>query len=140
MTPLERITLLANANGDLEDTDTLRPLVTLEDFFDGNEIVGSIGCNLYPEQAPAAIYSALKAIMNRDDVANVLVEIALFDDDSWPFSEKVWVITDASSEDVLSWFEESIAPSDCWDGWSEDTAYTLVSVPDGMKPVACWWD
>ncbi len=140
MTPLERITLLANANGDLEDTDTLRPLVSLEDFFEGNEVVGSIGCNLYPEQSPAAIYTALKEIRNRDDVADVLVEITLFDDDCWPFSEKVWVLTDALPEDVLSWFNESIAPSDCWNGWSEDTAYASVRVPTDMGPIACWWD
>lgn len=32
MTPLERITQLVNINGDVNDPDTLRPLLSLEDF------------------------------------------------------------------------------------------------------------
>ena len=40
MPPLERITQLVNINGDVNDPDTLRPLLSLEDFFSGNNIVG----------------------------------------------------------------------------------------------------
>ncbi len=33
MSPLERITQLVNINSDVNDPDTLRPLLSLEDFF-----------------------------------------------------------------------------------------------------------
>lgn len=33
MTPLERITQLVNINGDVNNPDTPRPLLSLEDFF-----------------------------------------------------------------------------------------------------------
>lgn len=80
MTPLERITQLVNINGDVNDPDTLRPLLSLEDFFIGNNIVGSICCNVTPEQSPQTIYHHLQKIRERNDVSDVLVEITMFDD------------------------------------------------------------
>lgn len=56
MTPLERITQLVNINGDVNNPDTPRPLLSLEDFFIDNNIHGSICCNVIPEQSPQAIY------------------------------------------------------------------------------------
>lgn len=41
MTPLERITQLVNINGDVNNPDTPRPLLSLEDFFIDNNIHGS---------------------------------------------------------------------------------------------------
>jgi len=46
MTPLERITERVNRHGDVNDASTPRPLLTLAEFFEGNDVVGSIGCNL----------------------------------------------------------------------------------------------
>ncbi|WP_241229398.1 hypothetical protein, partial [Escherichia coli] len=73
-------------------------------------------------------------------VSDVLVEITMFDDPDWPFSESILVITTASPEEVQSWFVEEIAPDECWEGWSEDTEHGWVEVPVGMHPVTCWWD
>lgn len=140
MTPLERITQLVNINGDVNDPDTLRPLLSLEDFFSGNNIVGSICCNVTPEQSPQTIYHHLQKIRERNDVSDVLVEIMMFDDPDWPFSESILVITSASPEEVQCWFVEEIAPDECWEGWSEDTDHRWVEVPAGMHPVICWWD
>jgi hypothetical protein len=36
MTPLERITERVNRNGDVDNAATPRPLLTLEEFFEGN--------------------------------------------------------------------------------------------------------
>ncbi|MGU4404761.1 hypothetical protein ACVUSQ_05340, partial [Escherichia coli] len=79
-------------------------------------------------------------IRERNNVSDVLVEITMFDDPDWPFSESILVITTASPEEVQSWFVEEIAPDECWEGWSEDTEHGWVEVPVGMHPVTCWWD
>ena len=79
-------------------------------------------------------------IRERNNVSDVLVEITMFDDPDWAFSESILVITTASPEEVQSWFVEEIAPDECWEGWSEDTEHGWVEVPVGMHPVTCWWD
>ncbi|WGA99239.1 hypothetical protein NFL20_07240 [Escherichia coli] len=117
-----------------------RPLLSLEDFFIDNNIHGSICCNVIPEQSPQAIYHHFLKIRERNNVSDVLVEITMFDDPDWPFSESILVITTASPEEVQSWFVEEIAPDECWEGWSEDTEHGWVEVPVGMHPVTCWWD
>ncbi len=80
MTPLERITQLVNINGDVNNPDTPRPLLSLEDFFIDNNIHGSICCNVIPEQSPQAIYHHFLKIRERNNVSDVLVEITMFDD------------------------------------------------------------
>jgi hypothetical protein len=140
MTPIERITERVNRNGDVDDPDTPRPLLTLEEFFEGNEVVGSICCNCTPTPEPSEMYAVLKQIRQRPDVADVRVQITMFDDPDWPFSDTVWVVTSAAAEEVKSWFAESIAPNETWAGWTDDVAFEPLPIPAGMQPVACWWD
>ncbi len=83
----------------------------------------------------------LERIAARPDVADVRVQITMFDDpEGWPFSDTVWVITSAGASDVATWFDEDVRPDDCWEGWTDGTAFEPCEVPAGMRPVACWWD
>jgi hypothetical protein len=100
MTPLERISQRVNRHGDVNDPDTPRPLLTLAEFFGGNEVVGSIGCNLIPTPTPAEFHLLLSRIAARRDVGDVRVEVTMFDDPDWPFSDTVWIITSATAEEV----------------------------------------
>ncbi|HEX3357180.1 MAG TPA: hypothetical protein VHS31_09430 [Tepidisphaeraceae bacterium] len=140
MTPLERITERVSRNGDINDPSTPHPLVTLEEFFEGNDVDGSIWCNCSPMPSPSEAYAVLKKIRSTPNVADVRVEVSMFDVPEWPFSETVWVITSASPEDVHSWFPESVAPDECWLGWREGCAYEPIEVPKGMHLIGCWWD
>lgn len=141
ITPLERITERVNRHGDPNDGDTPRPLLTLAEFFDGNSSVGSIGCNLARPPEPAEFRSLLEAIAARPEVAEVRVQVTMFDEpEDWPYSDTVWVITRASPEEVLSWFGEEVRPDDCWRGWTNGVTFEACPVPPGMAPVACWWD
>ncbi len=140
MTPLERITKRVNRDGDVNDASTRRPLLTLEEVFAGNEIDGSIWCNCSPPASPAEAFAVLKRIRSRPDVADVRVEVTMFDSPEWPFSEMVWVITKASGEQVKSWFPEAVAPDEAWVGWRGGVAYEPMTIPPGMQPVGCWWD
>ena len=140
MTPLERITERISRHGDVNDAATTRPLLTLAEFFEGNDVDGSIGCNLNPPPTPAEFYRLLKGIVARPDVADVRVQITMFDVPEWPFSDTVWVITSVSPEEVSEWFEEAVRPDECFVGWQEGVAVEPFNVPTGMRPVACWWD
>ena len=68
MTPLERVTERISRNGDIEDRDAPVPLLTLTEFFSGNEIVGSIGCNLIPTPLPCEFHELLASI-SRSEVS-----------------------------------------------------------------------
>jgi hypothetical protein len=140
MTPLERITERVSRDGDVNNPETPRPLVTLEEFFEGNDISGSICCNLSPMPEPAEVYAVLKQIRARGDVADVRIEITMFDIPEWPFSDTVWIITSAAPQEVRSWFSREMAPDEVYSGWSEGTRREAVEVPAGMVPVCCWYD
>ncbi|XHS77838.1 hypothetical protein ACFJGW_19290 [Burkholderiaceae bacterium UC74_6] len=139
MTPLERITERVNRLGHPDAPETPRPLLTIDEFFDGNSEVGSIGCNLPTAPAPTQFYELLRAIAQRPEVKDVRVQITAFDVPEWPFSDTVYIMTSASTEEVMSWFPEDLAPDEIWDGFV-DQAYEPYEVPAGSRPIACWWD
>src|SRR5437879_4842420 len=62
MTPLIRITERVNRNGDVNDPATLRPMLTLEEFFEGNDVVGSMCANCTPTPTPREVYETLRRI------------------------------------------------------------------------------
>lgn len=140
MTRLERITERVNRRGDVNDAATPRPLLTLAEFFEGNEVVGSIGCNLTPTPRPTELYELLKRMAARAEVADIRVEITMFDDPEWPFADTVWIMTSASPEEVAEWFPEQVRPDECRRGWTDGVTFEPYNVPVGKQPVACWWD
>jgi hypothetical protein len=140
MDELRRVTERVNRLGNLDDESTPRPLLTLAEFFDGNEVAGSIGCNLDPPPTPQQFRALLSGIAARPEVGDVRVQVTEFDDPDWPFSDTVWVITSASPSEVASWFPDDVAPDSIDVGWTPGTAYEPCPVPSGMQPIACWWD
>ena len=132
------------------------PVVTLEDFFEGNDDRGSIGCNLLEDDNPGLdeFYRVLREVRDRPDVQDVLVEI---DDDNaedededdeneddadvcWPFSERVYVLASAAADEVGRWLE-SLHPDDVAEGpiW-ERPSQAFPRLHDGMKIYSALWD
>ena len=140
MTHLERITALVWRNGDPDDPETMRPLLTLDEFFEGNDVIGSIGCNLEGSPHPSQIESVLQAIQAKDGVEAVYVLITAFDDPDWPFSDAVRVVTAHDADTVLSWFPEALAPDEVWEDPHSGADIEPLSVPSGMRIVGAWWD
>lgn len=139
MTPLELISERVNRNGDLNDPTTPRPLLTLEEYFIGNTVAGSICCNCTPTPEPQEVYDILQRISSRSEVVDVRVQIFVFDIE-WPFSDTVWIVTSADAKNVKSWFPKYMAPDECLLGQWEDVDTEDLDVPDGYTPIACWWD
>ncbi len=143
-TPLERITSRIAPFRD-GDTDTFapKPLLTLEEFFDGNEVTGSILCNVvldeeaYDAPTPRQVRAVLETIRARDDVDDVRVAIAMFDDPDWPFAEEVVVVTDAEPDVVASWFPEVYAPDAITDAGDEEYEDIRGAIE---RFRVCWWD
>lgn len=130
-----------NRSGDVNDPATPRPLLTLEEFFEGNDDFGSIGYNLPDQPSPAEFYSLLKEIRDRTDVADVRIEILDHPDPSaWPSSDTVWIITTAFPDQVKEWLDERIRPDDVLDGWTGDRPREPCAVPPGHRPIGVWWD
>jgi hypothetical protein len=140
MSPLERITERVSRHGDVNDQATPRPLLTLEEFFDGNDVDGSIWCNCSPPPTRAEARSILGRIRSRPEVADVRVEVSLFDAPEWPFSEVVYIITAAAPEQVKQWFPESVQPDEVWIGMREEYPNEPLAVPATMNAICCWWD
>lgn len=86
--------------------DCPRPLVTLEEFFEGNDDCGSIGCNLSPMPVPRSFYDRLRSIRSQPKVQDILVEISEIlenDQEAWPFSDTIYIYADAILDEVLHW-------------------------------------
>ena len=126
--------------GDVNSKDTGLVLVTLEEFFEGNNDRGSIWCNLPEAPEPQMVFEVLKMIRARKDVADVRIMVTQYDggEDEWPFSDTVYFIMSATPDDAKAWFGELYYPDEIWiDDFSRAGK---IPVPEGMHAVAAWWD
>ena len=119
------------------------PVVSLEDFFIGNEDYGSIGCNLPEHPGPQFFFEKLREIRARADVQDVLVEIQEVEEDDesmWPFSDRVYILSSAAREEVADWVA-SLMPDEIEEGaaYGEPPA-SAPHLQAGMKVYGVWWD
>lgn len=118
------------------------PVVSLEDFFTGNDDLGSIGCNLDKHPGLPKFYSVLRAIRERPEVQTVLVTIYEVDENDksrWPFSERVYVFTSATPEQLREWATE-VQPDEVEEGFVGGAPPVAPRLKPGMKVLSLWWD
>lgn len=137
---LERITERVWRNGDPNEPNTKTPALTLDEFFDGNDSVGSIGCNLEGSPHPSEIYHLLQGIEAKDGVDAVYVLVTQFDEPEWPFSDSVRIVTAHDADTVRSWFPRRLAPDEVWEDTQEGLNQETIVVPAGKRLIAAWWD
>lgn len=137
--PRER--LLARI-GDINNPKTARPLVTLEEFFEGNDDPGSIGSNLPEPSEPRQFYELLLEIRKKPGVADVRIEVMQLEDPAgWPITDTIWIIASSSPEEVRSWFPEAMSPDVVYDGFTTAAGpLEAYSIPEGMRAVGMWYD
>lgn len=142
MTPLERVTERVMCNGNPEDQNVPTPLLTLEEFFEGNDEVGSIGCNLDEFPHPSEFRELLTEIEKRDDVSDIRIQITCVDSpgEEWPFSDVIWIMTSADSDKVRTWFPDRLVPDETWTGWTAGIKFENVELKSHHQPVAVWYD
>lgn len=116
-------------------------VVSLEDFFTGNDDRGSIGCNLGEKQpAIAEFYQMLRDIRSKPNVQDVLVRIYDYDDPtSWPYTDTVYIVSSASHEEVKKWVAP-LLPDEVHTEWMYGKPPAAPEVKSGMTPYSVWWD
>jgi hypothetical protein len=121
--------------------DSPLPLVTLEEFFVGNDDYGSIGCNLNLP-GPQFFYENLKLIRSKSNVQDVLVEITEVEEGDptmWPFSDRIYVFTDAAADDVGRWMA-ALQPDTIEEGFANGKPERGPELKPGFKCYGVWWD
>jgi hypothetical protein len=117
------------------------PVVSLEQFFEDNVDLGSIGGNLDPHPGIATFYRVLRDIRDRPEVDDVLVGISeVVENREWPFANHVYVITTATPAEVAKWAAplDCDAPGDGW--WNGAPPRWPIQVPRDAHIVTLWWD
>lgn len=122
------------------------PAVSLEDFFEGNHDLGSIGCNLTKHPGIDTFAARLRALRDLPNVQDVLVGITDFGPESdgiWPFSDWVYILTDLSPKDVADRLQ-SLQPDDVYYEGAPNTLPVIhIDLPrpkPGFKLLIAWWD
>jgi hypothetical protein len=75
-------------------SETEGQLVSIETFFDGNDDLGSIGCNLIQHPGVEVFRATFERLASRQDVEAIYAQIAEVDpgEDCWPFTDTIFVV------------------------------------------------
>ncbi|MEL6104177.1 MAG: hypothetical protein AAFR68_23095 [Pseudomonadota bacterium] len=140
MIDIQKRDALLTKVGAIEDGDNIAVWVEVEEFFDGNEDLGSFWCNLaeQPEEM-SQIFGFLRSIRSRSDVHGLRVCVSQFDggEEEWPFSDTILVVTDTSKPNVQSWFER-FPPDEILVEENDKLLSNLGYV--GKTALRLWWD
>lgn len=117
------------------------PIVSIEDFFEGNNDEGSIGCNLLEHPGIDTFYKVFLDIREKTNVQNVFVEIMEIEDneDYWAFSERVYILTSADISTVEGWVEQ-LQPTEIDEGYAFGKPPLAPDLKEGYKVISIWWD
>ena len=125
----------------LRDSDRPLPVVTLEEFFVGNDDYGSIGCNLTPMLGPQNFFKTLKVIRSKANVQDVFVEISEVSEDptTWPFADRVFVLTSGTADEIKRWTAD-LQPDSIQEGSTLGRSSSVPELRPGYKCYVVWWD
>lgn len=115
-------------------------LVPIARFFDGNDDLGSIGCNLTEHPGVDVFQKIFTALAQRPDVVAIYAQIAELDPgaDSWPFADTVYVFGSISEVELKAQLVQ-LEPDEVGSasGFNVPPAVTAMH----PKPVlVAWWD
>ena len=126
----------------INDPDTPRPLVTLEEFFEENDDFGSIGYNFYPDQpAPSDFYEIFKSINSKPEVFDIRVQVNdQIEPEDWPSTDTIWIFTSADVDEVDTWLGDRFRGDDYIVGFPDSYQIEDYDIPEGMQAIGVWWD
>jgi hypothetical protein len=141
-TALDKLLRRVNQLGNINDENTPRPLVTLEEFFIGNSDYGSIGYNWGPDQpSPQEFYELFQDIREKPGVHDVLVLVNdQVEPGDWPSTDTVWIITSAGVDDIKDWLGRRFFADDLLIGFPEAMKIEEAQIPVDMNAIGVWWD
>jgi hypothetical protein len=116
-------------------------IVSIEAFFDGNDDLGSIGCNLMEHPGMDVFRDTFARIARRPDVTAVYAQIAELDpgEDCWPFADTVFVVG-SLSEDELAEALAPLEPDEIRKTEDSDIPPDIQKKDHDTHVLAAWWD
>lgn len=116
------------------------PVVPIDRFFDGNDDLGSIGCNLIRHPGIEVFRDVLVGLAGRPDVEAVYALIAEVDpgEGSWPFADTVLVAGDIPVEELRS-ILEPLGPDEVGPAANLGVPHSVATAHRG-RLWAAWWD
>ena len=115
-------------------------IVSIVRFFDGNDDLGSIGCNLLEHPGIDAFREVLTGLLHRPDVKAVYARINELDpgDGCWPFTDTVFIVGTIGLEELRR-ILTPLEPDEVDAGDAFGVPPTLAQDPDAPV-LAAWWD
>lgn len=115
-------------------------LVSIEDFFEGNNAAGSFAANACTENLDVhEFYEILKDIKLKENVFEVWIVICDIDEE-WPYSDTIYISTTANEDDIYKWFGDGF-PSEVWQVDCKECALIQTSeLKNGFRVFGAWWD
>jgi hypothetical protein len=116
------------------------PLVSIEQFFDGNDDLASIGCNLIDHPGMDVFRDTFDAIRRRPDVEAVYAQIAEIDpgEGYWPFADTVFIVGALAVEEARRLFAR-LQP-DQVDRADPSLVPAPLAEKHGAPILVVWWD
>jgi hypothetical protein len=115
-------------------------IVVAEQFFDGNDDLASIGCNLNEHPGVDAFRDVFASLLRRPDVQAVYAQKSELDpgDGCWPFADTVLVVGTISA-DELRRAVSSLQPDEV--GNAEQCGISPdIAERHGLPVLFVWWD
>jgi hypothetical protein len=115
-------------------------VVAIDRFFDGNDDLGSIGCNLMKHPGLEAFRNAFAALLKRPDVKAIYAQITELDpgEDSWPFTDTILVVgsipADELQETLAALEPDEVGPGD------PESLSPGISDEERRSTLVAWWD
>lgn len=115
-------------------------VVSLEDFFNGNNDRASIGPNIHIDQpSPQEFYQKLSELKRSLKVEDVLIRIQDVEELDWPFSDTVYIITKFSKEELFKELIE-LKPDEIYEEWMYGKPINAPEIKKGYSIFSIWWD
>ncbi len=115
-------------------------LVSVEDFFEGNNVLGSFAANACTENLDVhEFYEILKNIKLKENVQDVWIVICDIDEE-WPYSDTIYISANANEGIIYKWFGDGF-PSEVWKiDCKENILTEIPEIENGFKVFGVWWD
>ncbi len=115
-------------------------VLTLDEFFAGNEEASSIGVNLSSPPPPEEFHRVLKALIDRGDAERILVRVNDIQDPAdWFYSDAIHVIGTIGRE-ALADAVAQLHPDEVYEGWMYGVPVNADPVTEGLRVYTLWWD
>lgn len=114
--------------------------VSLEEYFEQNDIVGSIIPNSYPDEVnPKDLYKSLKELKGLKSVQDIFVRICEIEDEEWPYSDSIYLYTTLSDSEIREKLSK-YSPDEIVRGWMYGKPKGVYEIEKPNQVLTIWWD